>query len=336
MKLAYLILCHKNADQVKRMIDRLNTIDTLFVLHVSLSCEKGFFEEIRRVLSPYPNAYFCKREDGTHNSFGTVLAALNGLRELVNNKLDFDYAILLSGQDYPIKSNTFIHSYFDKNRGKDFILHFPIDPPKESSAFKNKAWYPWWSNQQLYRVQKYWTHFEKNGKRFSLPDDLYKGGLITSLQTFIKTIFSKDHRGLKNELRLFVHTVWPSSRKTLPEGVNIYGGYAWWAFQNSTALYLLSFFDANPDFNSFFEHTLIPDEMYFQTVLMNSKYRDNVVSEFIKESVWDWEGHSGTHPLIYGARDFDKLKNSDKLFARKFDTDVDYEILDAIDKKILK
>jgi hypothetical protein len=129
--------------------------------------------------------------------------------------------------------------------------------------------------------------------------------------------------------------VWPPYPSPLPEGIDIYGGYAWWAFKKSTVQYLLSFFDNNPDFNSFFEHTLIPDEMYFQTVLMNSEFRDNVVSEFIKESVWDWEFHSSTDPITFTMKELDFLKKSKKLFARKFDDHLDKQILDEIDKNFL-
>src|SRR4029077_18392690 len=47
--------------------------------------------------------------------------------------LPFDYAILLSGQDYPIKTNGHIKLFLSQNMGREFIESFPVDEPNRWS-----------------------------------------------------------------------------------------------------------------------------------------------------------------------------------------------------------
>lgn len=44
----------------------------------------------------------------------------------------------------------------------------------------------------------------------------------------------------------------------------------------------------------------------------------------------DWSRGDGNHPYIFQMCDFDLIKTSDKLFARKFDQDIDFDIVEAI------
>jgi hypothetical protein len=80
----------------------------------------------------------------------------------------------------------------------------------------------------------------------------------------------------------------------------------------------------------FFKHVWIPDELFFQTIVMNSPLRDTIVNDDLRYVDWT----RPTAPAILGRQDFDTLRNSGKLFARKFDTTVDREILDLLDQRI--
>src|SRR5260370_24958291 len=45
---------------------------------------------------------------------------------LIKNSMDYDYVMLLTGQDYPIKPPVHIERSLDLNRGKEFIEYRPI------------------------------------------------------------------------------------------------------------------------------------------------------------------------------------------------------------------
>ncbi|NJN99140.1 MAG: hypothetical protein HC875_36125 [Anaerolineales bacterium] len=77
----------------------------------------------------------------------------------------------------------------------------------------------------------------------------------------------------------------------------------------------------------------MPDELFFQTVLLNSPLRDTIVNDDLKHI--QWSTPTSAHPDIFSKEDFEKLNRSPKLFARKFDTKHDTVILDLIDQHIL-
>ena len=72
---------------------------------------------------------------------------------------------------------------------------------------------------------------------------------------------------------------------------------------------------------------LVPDEIFFQTLVLNSPHRDSVVDANLRYI--DWPG-----PRVLRADDLDALLGSGMLFARKFDETVDAEILDLLDHQI--
>lgn len=73
------------------------------------------------------------------------------------------------------------------------------------------------------------------------------------------------------------------------------------------------------------------DEMFFQTLLMNSDLRDTLVSDNHRKIVWA----GGAHPRTFTLDDADELLTSKAHFARKFDETIDGRILNLINKNRL-
>jgi len=82
----------------------------------------------------------------------------------------------------------------------------------------------------------------------------------------------------------------------------------------------------------FFNHVQFPDEFFFQTLVMNSEYSDTIINDNLRYI--DFSDRKA-HPGLLTTRDLNKLLTTEKLFARKFDTDIDSGVLDYIDGKIL-
>jgi len=68
--------------------------------------------------------------------------------------------------------------------------------------------------------------------------------------------------------------------------------------------------------------------MYFQTVIMNSEFATQAVSDDLR--FIDWSYRHNNSPANLDETDFDKLITSDKLFARKFEYPVSEVVLDKI------
>lgn len=333
MRLAYVITCHKNSKQVIRLINRLNTPDNTIVLHISRTCEKGFYKEMKAGIKDFNNVFLCKREDGTHNGFGIVKGIINGLHFLLKNNIQFDYVSLISGQDYPIKTNEKINTFFEENQGKEFLFFFPVYPKKWMNYEYDNSW---GENRQTYRVDRF--HFKMSGVVRSIPEletgRLINDPLIVTIKTFLKkTKEYKDNNRLWIELQLlFWSRVLPHKRKQ-PTDFEIFGGKTWWSISRQAAEYYLDQHFNNKRYQKFFRYTLIPDEMYPHTILLNSPFADRCINNDLRDI--EWEGGDGTHPIIFKTEHIDRFKSSDDLFARKFDIEVDSKILDLIDKEIL-
>ena len=96
--------------------------------------------------------------------------------------------------------------------------------------------------------------------------------------------------------------------------------------------FLQRFVSDRPDVVRFFKRVESPDEMFFQTILKSSPLADTLVHNHLHYA--DWSG-GGPHPATLTTGDFQKLRETPALFARKFDATVDRTVLDLIDEKLL-
>src|SRR5690606_16677052 len=55
--------------------------------------------------------------------FSFVVAITNSLQEILSMQIKYDYINLLSGQDYPLKSNESFHNFLISNNGRSFISY---------------------------------------------------------------------------------------------------------------------------------------------------------------------------------------------------------------------
>jgi hypothetical protein len=336
MRFAYIITCHKNAEQVLRLVAALNSPDNTIVIHVSTTCEKGFFDALTSAIAKNKqlvNVFFCKRENGTLAGFGIVKGSINGLNFLIKNNIEFDYVSLVSGQDYPIKSNVEINNFFEGSAGKLFLYYFPLTPKIYPDYYYDESWGP---DRQIFRIDRY--HFIIDGEVLSIPEletaRLVDHSLLSTIKIFLfeSKKYIKQKR-FKKELGLLLWSrVLPRKRK-IPDGFNIFGGITWWSINRDAAKYVLDQHFNNKRYRNFFRYTLIPDEMYFQTILLNSPFAENCVNNDLRDI--EWTGGDGTHPVIFKTEHLNRLKESTDLFARKFDINVDSNVLDLIDKELL-
>jgi hypothetical protein len=121
-------------------------------------------------------------------------------------------------------------------------------------------------------------------------------------------------------------------KRKLPEGFKPFRGSSYWCFSRECAEYINNFIDNNKNFVNFFKNVYIPDEIFFQTILMNSPLKEKIINNDLLYTDWSSNGAS---PDILCKRHFQELTQSSCLFARKFDETQDSEILDLIDKHIL-
>jgi len=87
-------------------------------------------------------------------------------------------------------------------------------------------------------------------------------------------------------------------------------------------------------FKRFYRHTFIPDEGFFQTVIMNTNYKGTIVNDDKRTIDWVPLGTIKLRPRDFTSKDADFLMASQDLFARKFDETVDGGILSILESNL--
>ncbi|HEX8314369.1 MAG TPA: beta-1,6-N-acetylglucosaminyltransferase [Flavisolibacter sp.] len=144
MNKAYLILAHKYPLQLYRLYKALEDEHSTFFIHIDKKVEMTKFQE----LVTDKKVRWVNRAEANWGEFGLVEAVLNLLQAVKDCGKKFDRIILLSGQDYPIKSNHTINEYLRQSAQRTFIEYHPLPSPKK-----------WKPHGGLYRVNKYFFGF---------------------------------------------------------------------------------------------------------------------------------------------------------------------------------
>ncbi|MDP2291903.1 MAG: beta-1,6-N-acetylglucosaminyltransferase, partial [Actinomycetota bacterium] len=127
MRLVYIVLAHQLPEQLIRLVDRLEGPDVRILVHLDRNMSDHEVRIIRQGLVARPNVEFLPRHRCAWGAYSLVEATLEGLRRC--RSLTFDYAVLISGQDYPIKSREQIDRYLAGLDGASLIHNdpFPVE-----------------------------------------------------------------------------------------------------------------------------------------------------------------------------------------------------------------
>lgn len=109
----------------------------------------------------------------------------------------------------------------------------------------------------------------------------------------------------------------------------VYYGSCWFTLSMEAVNYLLDYTKEHPQMIKFFKHTGCPDELYIQSVLLNSPLKNNMVNKIYRFFDWSDKGKS---PNILTSEYFPKIESSDAWFARKLDVNIDSKLMDMLDK----
>jgi glycosyltransferase involved in cell wall biosynthesis len=272
MTFAYLILAHKNPNQLLRLANTLRGTDTYIFIHIDKRVEESAFKSV----IAYDNVFFCKnRKTVNWGGFSMIEATMELIGEMAAQIGFPDYVHLLSGQDFPLNSNEYISNYFERNKGTNFMEYFSIPCSI-------------WTNGGLDRIKYKWNI---------------------------------DERGFERKPKLRNRDL----QDSIPD-VTPYGGSQWWSLTGDAVADIFNKCNQGSELYEFYRYTFIPDEMLFQTFLMNSKFKETVKNDNLRKINW-----TNASPQIFKIGNFEELNSSLKLFARKFDENDDNLILNKME-----
>ena len=118
MKQAYMILCHKNPEQVNKLINVLDNRSVDFFIHIDKK-----IDHLKEEFIHQDNIYYVKNNISVGwGDYTQIVAMIKLLNEVKLSGKRYDYITLLSGQDLPIKSNKKITEFLQKTRVKNLLV----------------------------------------------------------------------------------------------------------------------------------------------------------------------------------------------------------------------
>jgi len=302
MQKNYLILAHKNPLQLGRMIERLDDGASKFFIHLDA---KTPIESFTACLEGAHIRFIDKRERCVWGDFSIVRATIHLMEAASKEQGIF---ILMSGQDYPIQSQGYINAFLENNKGFDFIEIEPLEEKWKPKMVKDKL--------EHYHI----LHSEERGHSNCYAPFAHCS-VFQKLRTLTHLLKGRLSRKNFKLLCSLPKRVAPFGRQ--------YAGSQFWAFSERTFYAVLNYIrEHKAALEEYYKYTSSPDEIYFHSVLMDLVAKDSTIK--LKEQITYVNYFRKNN--VFVSEDFDKLTSEKgKLFARKFDTDIDIEILNKLD-----
>lgn len=284
MRVAHIIITHKNYSQVARLIQTMQHPQSDFYIHSDARVPAAELDNLKDLQNTF---LIRKRIKCNWGGYSLTKAIFNSISEVLATGIAYDYINLLSGQDYPISPPEQFHNFLTQQNGKNFIAY---DESQESE---------WW-RKAAGRYEKY--HF---------TDYKFKGKFL------LEKIVNKIAPGRK-----------------FPGYTTLYGGNTstWWTISRECAIYLNKTFNSSSQLPKFLRFCWGTDEFVITTIIMNSPFKEHTINNNLRYIDWS-EGKDS--PKLFDLSDYEKIKNSKKMLARKFDINYDRHILNKIDQQLL-
>lgn len=214
------------------------------------------------------------------------------LMQIASEQGQYAYYHLLSGADLPIKTQDYIHNYFAQNQGREFITLW-----KEKSHIADAR----------YKVERY--HI---GMRYERGLPRIPSILLAKLRFGISDVL----------LRLLGSRIGDEK---------IYKGSQWFSLTDRAVRYILSQKDYIKDRYRF---TRACDEIFIPTILMSSPLMEHIIQSQSGQDIlryMDWPSRTPS-PKVLKMLDKEALEQSSCLFARKFSSEIDADIISWVSK----
>ena len=136
VRIAYVILAHKLPHQLARLIERIEHPDDRVFIHIDAKQDLAPFS---RALEPAlgRGAELTPRRDCHWGAFDCVEATVEALRVAMHS--DWDYAVLLTGQDYPVKPRASLRARIEALHGALALDARAVDGDTPEDAHRRRC-----------------------------------------------------------------------------------------------------------------------------------------------------------------------------------------------------
>lgn len=168
MKFAYLILAHGSFELLKELLKAIDAPENDIYVHLDRKAGDIDVAPFMDVVKYSKLVFIRKRVNVKWGKISVVEATMNLFEEAAIG--EYDYLHLLSGVDFPIKSNGYIQQFFLEHQGKEFVGFSKVHTPEEMK--RRLVWYPFtrrdhsgvliildWVNYKIAKLQIKWNWY---------------------------------------------------------------------------------------------------------------------------------------------------------------------------------
>lgn len=289
-KHAYLILVHANPYVLEKLLLLLDDERNDIYIHVDKKTNNFDFSFFANLVTR-SNLIFIDRISVYWGHVSMIRAELDLFRAAFEGG-NYSYYHLISGSDLPIQTQDYIHHFFQKNMGEEFIG---------------------FSNDQFDRDRIDKIHLFS--KYMRARDNEYTKRLLRKIrQWFILLQKKLNYNSVGKEDKEFRY------------------GSQWVSITHDLVANLLR---EESNILSLYRYSNCPDEIYKQSFVANSVFKDKVFNMddelYSCQRFMDWKRG---RPYTFREDDLRLIISSGLIFARKFEDEVDKNIVDSIYKNI--
>ncbi|MEN9919498.1 MAG: hypothetical protein RL662_1934 [Bacteroidota bacterium] len=271
----------------------INYFDDGYTIYIHIDKKSSILSDTLAKLKSYKQVKYISQRYTIHWGGINHLHAILELAQRALEESDNRYFHLITGHDYPIKSLADFSSFYQSNSDKDFMEFHPLP-------------YHSWPEGGMDRLSRYNFYDVFDGRK-GMGERLIKG--LSKLQKQLKF-----------------------SRSFYPDFPKLHGGSTYWSLKKDSLAYVFQYMLKHPQYLKRFKYSFCSEEIFFQTILLNSSFKDNIVNNNLRFIVW--EKRNGNFPANLDNTDYTNIVVSDALFARKFEYPASQDLFDNLKKKL--
>lgn len=275
------------------LIDIVDFFDDKFNIYIHIDKKSSISKEDIKELSLKNRVKYISQQYKINWGGINHLKAILELASKATEDTNNKYFHLITGHDYPIVPLDRFSDFFNTNQNNDFMEYFTLPHPA-------------WPENGMDRLSRYNIYDLIDG-RTGLNERLIKGFSKLQKKIGFKRSFSKDFPAL-------------------------YGGSTYWSLKRESLEYIFKYMADYPMFLKRFKYSFCSEEIFFQTILLNSSLKNHIINNNLRFIIW--EERNGNFPANLDYNDYHSIQKSDALFARKFEYPVSEELLRKIKEDI--
>ncbi|GAB6012549.1 beta-1,6-N-acetylglucosaminyltransferase [Viscerimonas tarda] len=292
MQQAILITAYKNSGHLNKIVDFFSNSPSGFYCFIHIDKKSAIPKDEIEKLRRKDNVKLVSQKYSVNWGGINHLKAILLLLEAALKNSDAKYFHLITGHDFPVQSTAQFEAFREENEGKEFLEFNPF-------PYKN------WENGGLDRISLFNIYDLIDG-RTGWGEKIAKG--IIKLQKRLKI-----KRGFPNDFP------------------PLFGGSTYWSLSRNCIGYIFDYLRAHPRFLKRFNYSFCSEEVFFQTIIMNSPLKEHVVNNNLRFIVW--EKRNGNFPANLDESDYNDIIKSNALFARKFEYPVSESLVSRIENE---